>query len=74
MDYSPSQECLKVQVLLSRRKWATIHNIYAPPIRPAGVTITLDAARLPMGNMNFVGSDRFGHSPMWDTNQPSEPW
>ncbi len=32
-EYSPPLERLTVQVQLSLRKWATIHNIYAAPIR-----------------------------------------
>ncbi len=71
-EYSPPLECLTVQVQLSCRKWATIHNIYAAPIRSAGVTDTLDFARLQIGHLTFLGSDLNAHSRLWDTNQPSD--
>ncbi len=45
-EYSLPLERLTVQVQLSRRKWATIHNMYAAPVRSAGITDTLDFARL----------------------------
>ncbi len=46
-EYSPPLERPIVQVQLSRRKWATIHNIYAAPIRSAGIRDTLDS--IPVG-------------------------
>ncbi len=61
-----------VQVQLSRRKGATNLNIYAAPIRSAGITDTLDFARLQMGHLTFLGRDLNSHSPLWDTNQPSD--
>ncbi len=70
-EYSPQLERLAVQAQLSRRKWATIHNIYAAPIRSAGITDTLDFARLQMGHLAFLGGDLNAHSPLWDTNHPS---
>ncbi len=71
-EYSPPLERLTVQVQLSRRKWATIHNIYAATIRSAGITDRLDFARLQMGHLTFLGGDLNTHSPLWDTNQPSD--
>ncbi len=68
-EYSPPLEHLTVQVQLSRRKWATINNINAAPIRSSGITDTLDFARLQMGHL---GGDLNAHSPLWDTNQPSD--
>ncbi len=62
-ENSPLLERLTVQVQLSRRKWATIHNIYAAPIRSAGITDTLDFARLQMGHLTFLGGDLNAHSP-----------
>ncbi len=71
-EYSPPLEPLTVQVQLSRRKWATIHNIYAAPIRSAGITDTLDIARLQMDHLTFLGGDLNAHSRLWDTNQSSD--
>ncbi len=71
-EYNPALERLAVQVQLSHRKWATIHNIYAAPIRSAGITDTLDFARLQMGHLSFLGGDLNAHSPLCDTNQPSD--
>ncbi len=71
-EYSPPLERLTVQVQLSRRKWATIHNTYAAPIRSTGITDTLDFARLQMGHLTFLGGDLNAHSHLWDTNQPSD--
>ncbi len=71
-EYSPLLERLTVQVQLPRRKWAKIHNIYAAPIRSAGITDTLDFAPLQMGHLSFLGGDLNAHSPLWDTNQPSD--
>ncbi len=56
-EYSPSLKRLTAQVQLSCRKWATIHNIYAASIRSAGITDTLDFARLQMGHLTFLGAD-----------------
>ncbi len=39
-EYSSPLERFRVQVQLSHRKWATIHKIYAAPIRSAGTTDT----------------------------------
>ncbi len=66
-EYSPPQERLTVQVQLSRRKWATIHNIYAAPIRSADITHMLDFARLQIGHLIFLGDDLNAHSPLLDT-------
>ncbi len=71
-DYSPPLEHLTVQVQLSRQKWATIHNIYAAPIRSTGITDTLDFSRLQIGHLTFPGGDLNAHSSLWDTNQPSD--
>ncbi len=71
-EYSPPLERLTIQVQLSRRKWATIHNIYAASIRSADIRDTLDFARLQMGHQTFLGGDLNAHSPLWDTNQPSD--
>ncbi len=71
-EYSPPLGRPAVQVQLSRRKWATIHNIYAAPIRSAAITDTLDFARLQMGHLTFLGGDLNAHCPLWDTNQPSD--
>ncbi len=71
-EYSPPLVPLTVQVQLSHRKWATIHNIYVAVIRPAGITDTLDLARQQMGHPTFLGGDLNAHSPLWDTNQPSD--
>ncbi len=68
----PPLEHLTVQVQLSRRIWATIHNIFAAPIRSAGITDTFDLARLQMVQLTFVGGDLNAHSHLWDTNQPSD--
>ncbi len=69
-DYSPPLERITTQVQLSRRKCATIHS-YAAPIRSAGITDTLNFARLQMGHLTFLGGNLNVHSPLWDTNQPS---
>ncbi len=69
-EYNPPLERLTVQVQLSRRKWATIHNIYAAPIRSAGITATLDFAHLQMGHLTFLGGDLNAHSPLLNTNLP----
>ncbi len=61
-EYSPPIERLTVQVQPSRQKWATIHNIYAAPIRSAGITDTLDLARRQMGHLTFPGGDLNVHS------------
>ncbi len=50
----------------------TIHNIYAVPIRSAGITDTFDLARLQISHLTFLGGDLNAHSPLWDTNQPSD--
>ncbi len=72
-EYSPHPlGRLTVQVQLTRRKWATIHNIYATPIRSAGITDKLDFARLQMGHLTFLGGGLNAHSPLWDTSQPSD--
>ncbi len=63
-ENSSPPERLTVQVQLLRRKWATIHNIYAAPVRSAGITDTLDFARLQMGHLNFLGGDLNAHSPL----------
>ncbi len=71
-EYGPQLELHTVQTELSHRKWATIHNIYAATIRSAGITDTLDFARLQMGHLTFRGGDLNAHSPLWDTNQSSD--
>ncbi len=71
-EYRTPLERLTVQVQLSRRKWATIHNIYVDPFRSAGITDTLDFARLQMDHLAFLGGDLNAHFPLWDTNQPSD--
>ncbi len=71
-EYSPPLERLTVQVQLSRRKWDTIHNISEAPIRSAGITDTLDFARLQLGHLTFLGGDLNANSPLWDTYQPSD--
>ncbi len=63
-EYSPPLERLTVQVQLSRPKWATIHNVYAAPIRSAGITDTLDLARLQMDHLIFLGGNLNTHSPL----------
>ncbi len=50
----------------------TIRSIYAAPIRSAGITDTLDFARLQMGRLTFLDGDLNARSPLWDTNQPSD--
>ncbi len=42
------------------------------PIRSAGITDTLDVTRLQMDHLTFLGGDLNAHSPLWDTNQPSD--
>ncbi len=64
--YSPPLERFTVQVLLSRRKWATIYNSYAAPIRSVDITVTVDFARLQMGHLTFLGGDLNAHSHSWN--------
>ncbi len=71
-EYSSPLERLTVQVQLSRRKWATTHNIYAAPIRSAGITDRLDLARLQMGHLTFLGGDLNAHSPLCDTKMENK--
>ncbi len=71
-DYSPPLERLTVQVQPSHWKWATFHNIYAAPIRSAGITDTLGFARLQMSHLTFLGGGLNAHSFLSDTNQPSD--
>ncbi len=68
-EFSPPLERLAVQVQLSRWKWAAIHNINAAPIRSAGLTDTLDLARLQVGHLTILGGDLNAHSPLWDTSR-----
>ncbi len=42
------------------------------PIRSAGITDTLDFARLQMGHLTSLGGDLNTYSPLWDTNQPND--
>ncbi len=61
--YSPPLERL-----IFRRKWATVHNIDATPIQPAGITDTFNFSLLQMVYLTFISGDVNAHSPLWDTN------
>ncbi len=52
--YQPLMEKQSIQIQLSRRRWATIHNLYAAPIRGQD---TLVLASSEPGNLFLAGGD-----------------
>ncbi len=58
-----------IQIQLSRRRWATIHNLYVAPIRGQD---TLGLAPTEPGNLFLAGGDLNAHPPLWDEHQPAD--
>ncbi len=71
-DNNPPLERLTIQDQPSRRNWATIHNIYAAPIRSAGIMAMHAISQLQMVHLAFIGGNLNGRSSLWDTDQPSD--
>ncbi len=67
--YQPLMENQSIQIQLSRRRWATIHSLYAAPIRGQD---TLVLAPTEPGNLFLTGGDPNAHSPLWDEHQPAD--
>ncbi len=58
-----------IQIQLSRRRRATIRNLYAAPIRGQD---TLALAPTEPGNLFLAAGDLNAHSPLWDEHQPAD--
>ncbi len=58
-----------VQIQLSRRRWARVHNLYATPIRGQG---TLVLSPTEPGNLFLAGGDLNAPSPLWVEHQPAD--
>ncbi len=58
-----------VQIQLSRRRWATIHNLYAAHFNGQD---TLVLAPTGPGNLFLAGGDLNAHSPLWGEHQPED--
>ncbi len=68
-DYQQLLEKQSIQIQLSRRRWATIHNLYAARI--CGQAILAQATTEPE-NLFLAGDDHNAHSPLWDEHQPAD--
>ncbi len=67
--YHPPMEKQSIQIQLLRWRYATIHNLYAAPIRGQH-TLALDPT-VP-GNIFLAAGDLNTHSPLWDEHQPPD--
>ena len=66
-------EVLKVKIKLTRSKWLTLSNVYCPPNNSLGNTVTtLRLDVLSSGPNDIIAGDFNGHSPLWDSIQPSD--
>ncbi len=67
--YQPPMKKQSIHIQLSRRRWATIHNFFAAPIRAQD---TLILAPTEPGKLFLAGGNLKGHSPLWDEHQATD--
>ncbi len=71
-DYSPPLERLTIQIQLSRRRWATIHNRYVVPVKGPTLPDSLALNNISVGPLTLAAGDLNVHSSLWDEHQPAD--
>ncbi len=67
--YQPPMEKQSIQIQLSCRRWAKIHNSFVGPIRGQN---TLALAPTEPGNLFLPVHDLIAHPPLCDEHQPAD--
>ncbi len=57
---------------MSRRRWATIHNLYVAPVKGPTLPDALALNNISVGPFTLAAGDLNAHSSLWDEHQPAE--
>ena len=55
-----------IRVKMGKRSWATITNVYTPPVNSVGQEIKFDPEKITANEESIILGDFNGHSPLWD--------
>ena len=65
-------EASSLRVKMGKRQWATICNVYCPPVRSHSRTASLDTACFPHTEESIIMGDFNAHNTLWDPFQPED--